>query len=323
MCMDAGCDLLLLAHHQRDQAETFLLQALRGAGVAGLAAMPGSQWRDGVCWARPWLDRSREAIEAYVQEFGLNFIEDESNADDRFARNRLRNVVWPLLDAPDAALAQSARWAQQALDLQREMAALDLEQLERGDALDLAALKQLSPARASNALRQWLLELRGDPAPASLVERLLNEAQDHGEWPLDGGALRLYRGLLSWGGAAEAPFGPSQIVNLSFAGVHEQPAWGGCWHVELASENGVPASRLSSLTQRARSGGEQFQRAPRSTPRSLKKAWQEAGVPAWERDGPLLLDGEQIVFVPGLGIDARALAVPGEAQLQLRWEPKA
>jgi len=323
MCLDAGCDLLLLAHHRRDQAETFLLQALRGAGMAGLAAMPSGQWREGVYWTRPWLDWPRETVEAYVREHELSFIEDDSNRNERFARNRLRNTVWPLLDAPDAALAQSARWAQQALDLQREMAAVDLPRLVLGESLDLAALRKLSAARASNALRQWLFELRSSPAPASLVERLLEEAEGHGEWPFDGGLLCLYRGLLSWRGVSEALSGPSQIVNLSFAGVHEQPDWSGRWHVESVTEMGVARTRLAQLMLRARSGGEQFQRAPKSTPRSLKKAWQEAGVPAWERDGPLLFQGDQIVFAPRLGIDARVLAAPGEPQFKLRWEPKA
>jgi tRNA(Ile)-lysidine synthase len=323
MCFEAGSDLLLLAHHRRDQAETFLLQALRGAGVAGLAAMPQSQWRDGVCWARPWLDQPREVIEAYVQEHGLSFIDDDSNSNDRFARNRLRNTVWPLLNEPEAALAQSARWAQQALALQREMAEVDLAPLMQGDALDLAGLRQLSPARSSNALRQWLLDQLGSAAPASLVERLLAEAEDHGEWPAGDGTLRLYRSLLSFHEPSASAPGPSQIVNLNFAGVHEQADWKGCWYVESALENGVAASRLEGLLLRPRTGGEQFQKAPQSTPRSLKKAWQEAGIPAWDRTGPLLFDGDQIVFVPGLGIDARAFAKPGETQFKLRWQTKA
>ncbi|MCH8855753.1 MAG: tRNA lysidine(34) synthetase TilS, partial [Proteobacteria bacterium] len=66
MASAAGVDLLMLAHHRQDQAETFLLQALRGAGVAGLSGMPKLQWRDGLCWARPWLDLPRDAIRAYA-----------------------------------------------------------------------------------------------------------------------------------------------------------------------------------------------------------------------------------------------------------------
>ncbi|MBV8500745.1 MAG: tRNA lysidine(34) synthetase TilS [Paucibacter sp.] len=323
MCGEAGTDLLLLAHHRRDQAETFLLQALRGSGVAGLAAMPAAQWRDGICWARPWLDQPRESIEAYVLAHGLVFIDDASNADTRFERNRLRLEVWPKLAASEAALARSARWAQQALDLQREMAEIDLPVLLRGAALDMNALRQLSPARASNALRAWLAEQAGVPAPASLVLRLLAEAEMHGQWPLADGELRLYRGLLRWNAAPEVHCGPSQSVNLASAGIHEQADWGGRWRVERTHGNGLSAAILARLQLRKRSGGEQFQRAPKSALRSLKKAWQETGVPAWERSGPLLFHGQQLVFVPGLGIDARALAASDETRFSLCWEAKA
>ncbi|MBE0548863.1 MAG: tRNA lysidine(34) synthetase TilS, partial [Rubrivivax sp.] len=95
MAREAGCGLVLLAHHRRDQAETWLLQALRGAGPAGLAAMPLQASRQGLVWARPWLDQARQAIDAYVRRHRLQFVDDASNADPRFARNRLRAAVWP------------------------------------------------------------------------------------------------------------------------------------------------------------------------------------------------------------------------------------
>jgi tRNA(Ile)-lysidine synthetase-like protein len=97
MALEQGAAAVLLAHHRRDQAETFLLQALRGAGVAGLAAMPEEVERDGVRWLRPWLGVAREAIEAYVRDRQLPFVDDDSNDDTRFARNRLRHRVWPPL----------------------------------------------------------------------------------------------------------------------------------------------------------------------------------------------------------------------------------
>jgi len=99
MALARGVDLVLLAHHRRDQAETFLLQALRGGGVAALSAMPKIVRRDGVTWARPWIEQPRQAIEAYARRHRLRWIEDESNDDDRFARNRLRRHVWPALVA--------------------------------------------------------------------------------------------------------------------------------------------------------------------------------------------------------------------------------
>lgn len=97
MARAAGCDTVLLAHHREDQAETVLLQALRGAAAAGLAAMPRGIERDGLTWIRPWLAQPRAAIEAYVRRHRLAWIDDDSNTDTRYARNRLRHEVWPTL----------------------------------------------------------------------------------------------------------------------------------------------------------------------------------------------------------------------------------
>ncbi len=318
MAVAGGADLLLLAHHRQDQAETFLLQAMRGAGSAGLAAMPSSQWRDGVCWARPWLDQPRTTILAYAQQHGLRWIEDPSNADGRYARNRLRQAFWPAFPAAEAGLARAARWAQQAHDLAAEVAAADLASISTPDRLDLAALSLLSPARAANALRAWLANCT--QAPASLVERLLTQWKPGmtASWPAPGGDLHAYRGGLFWAAAAPRAAAPT-AVDLSRPGLHPQPAWRGAWLVEIASP-GIPAARLAQLTQRPRNGGEQFQRASGSAARSLKKACQELGLPPWRRDGPLLFDAqERLIVVAGLGMDARAFADEDEPGLSLRW----
>lgn len=326
MTREAGADLLLLAQHRRDQAETLLLQALRGAGAAGLAGMPRLQWRDGICWARPWLDQPRELVDRYIAEHGLAPVEDDSNADPRYARNRLRLAVWPTLLAAfpqaETSMAQSARWAQEALALQQEMAAQDLQALVGADGLDIAGISALSPVRASNALRAWIHAQTGQAAPASLIDRLQQECLPaaQGAWPSAGGWLRLYRGRLCWCAEAVhrvAP--PSQSVNLGFAGDHAQPDWNGFWRVTPVQQGGVSAVLLQDLTLGARSGGEQFQRSPASAPRQLKKAYQAAGIPAWRRQGPLLFAGDRLLFAPGLGLDARLLAAAGEPQFTLDW----
>lgn len=318
MATAAGADLLLLAHHRQDQAETFLLQALRGAGLAGLAGMPKAQWRDGICWARPWLDQPRAAIRAYAEQHGLRWIEDPSNADPRYARNRLRQTLWPAFSSAEPALAQAARWAQQALDLAAEVAAADLATLVDGERLDLVALSALSPARASNALRAWLAPFTA--APASLIERLLAEWRPGAtlSWPAPGGALHAYRDGLYW--ASESVSTPTAAtLDLSRPGLYPQAGWHGGWLVEAGSP-GIPAHRLAQLTQRDRAGGERFQRAPASMPRGLKKACQEAGLPPWRRGGPLLFDAQGgLIAVAGLGMDARAFADQDAPQLSLRW----
>lgn len=330
MARTQGASMLLLAHHRRDQAETWLLQALRGAGVAGLAGMPREQLRAGLTWARPWLDAPREQIEAYVAAHGLRHVEDESNADARYARNRLRLRLWAALQAefPQAerSLAQAAAWSQQALSLAEEIGAEDLQRWSSGGALQRQALATLSPARASNLLRAWLQQALGQAAPASLVRRVLTEAQhaDVAQWPLPGEAvLRLYRGLLRVD-QTSASVQPTQAleIDLSLPGRHVCAGWGGVWLVRSVEQGGVSPELLRQAQLRPRAGREQFQAHARGVPRSLKKAWQSAGVDVAGRQGPLLFSGADLLWAPGLGFDARRLAAQGP-QLALDWLPGA
>lgn len=330
MAREAGAGLVLLAHHRRDQAETWLLQALRGAGVAGLAAMPRSQRREGIEWARPWLEQPREAIEAYLTRHAIAHVEDDSNLDPRFARNRLRLQVMPVLsrafEGAERQLARAAGQAQQALELEREIAAEDLARIAVDAGLDVQAWQQLSPARASNALRAWLGDAMGRVAPASLVLRLLAELPGAraGRWPCVAGELHLYRGILSLARPA-APVAvvaeDEQPLDLSAPGRYSLPAWCGALEVTAVAQGGIAADGLRQVRLRARRGGEQFQHGLHGVPRSLKKAFQSAGVAAWERGGPLLFAGEDLLFVPGLGIDGRRLARDAQPQRGLRWLP--
>ena len=148
-----GAGLILLAQHRRDLAETVLLQALRGAGPAGLAAMPRAVQSDGLWWYRPWLDQPCEVIEAYLRRHRLRAVDDPSNADPRFARSRLREQVWPaLLRAfPDAeqALAGVARRAQEADAVLDAVGAQDLAtRVDDRGRLDVAAWSALARRHA-------------------------------------------------------------------------------------------------------------------------------------------------------------------------------
>ncbi len=330
MARQAGCTLVLLAHHRRDQAETWLLQALRGGGAEGLAAMPRQAQRGGVSWARPWLELPREQIEAYLRRHRLRWVDDGSNADPRFARNRLRTQVWPALlqSFPDAesALAGAATQAQRAAALAAEAAALDLPPLRDGNALGLAPWLAMPPARRRNALRAWLQAELGQGPPTSLLDRLLDELPRAraARWPAPGGELRLYRGRLSaTPGSAPAVEPPAaQALDLSRPGEVALARWQGRFAVHPALEGGVAPELLRALVARDRSGGERFRLAPRAAARSLKKQFQARGVPAWERSGPLLFSPEgRLIFVPGLGLEASAQAAPGEPQLLVTWVP--
>ncbi|MEK8050712.1 tRNA lysidine(34) synthetase TilS [Ideonella sp. DXS22W] len=342
LAREAGATLLLLAHHRRDQAETVLLQALRGGGPAGMAAMPAEALRDGLVWARPWLDRPRAAIEAYGRQHRLRPVDDPSNDDQRLARNRLRAQLWPALSQAfpeaEAALALAARRAHEADAALAELAQLDLAACVSADgALRVPVWRQLSTARQTNALRAWCRAQAGRGASEPLVQRLLSEmpggsmaegavkAKTTGCWPAgEGRQLRLYRGELRWCHNADpltTALPGELLLDLSEPGLWPVPLWGGHFEVRDAPE-GLPAALLRHAILRPRSGGEQFQRAPRSLPRSLKKQYQAAGVPQADRHGPLLWADEQLCFVPGLGIDARAVrqaALHGQPCRQLTW----
>ncbi len=329
MARNEAAGAILLAHHRRDQAETVLLQALRGAGPAGLAAMPRVVERDGLWWLRPWLEQPREAIEAYVRTHRLRFVDDASNADQRLARGRLREAVWGALtqafgDA-EVALVAVARRAQQAQALLCEVASSDLATMTDDQGrLDVARWRVLSAARRANALRAWLHAALGRGPPESLVERLLVEILRvrQARWPADGAReLMLYRARLAVTPPAPRRTGAAPgelLLDLSRPGHHALPGFRGTLEVARAAD-GVPAALLRSCRVVARQGGERWQARPRSVPRSLKKQYQAAAIPAAQRDGPLVYAADRLLFVPGLGLDARVRAPGRRGTLALRW----
>lgn len=340
MARDAGANVVLLAHHRRDQAETVLLQALRGAGPRGLAAMPRCVVRDGVTWARPWLGQPREAIEAYTQRYRLQPVEDPSNRDPRYARSRLRQAVWPALakafgDA-EQALALVAERAQEADAALREWVAVDLAHCLEGAALRRDRWLELSPARRALVLRAWLGTHSRSGASHALVRRLMDEwpASSCARWPAASGSeVRAWRQRLTWvrlseghgeqGGTAspsETQLDLPVLLDLRKPGLYSLPSLGGAIEVRTARTGGLATAQLVAVRVCGRVGGEQFQRGARTVPRSLKKAYQEAGVPAYDRTGPLVWDGDRLLFVSGLGLDARAVAAaPGGVRRVLRW----
>ena len=329
MALLSGADLILLAHHQPDQAETFLLQALRGGGVAGLSGMPRAIEREGVTWARPWLGQSRAAIDAYVRRHRLGHVDDDSNDDERLARNRLRRRVWPALThafpQAEQTLSAAAGWAREASVCLGELARLDLAAITNDLGLQIAAWSALSVDRRSNALRHWLQQQASRSVSAALTTRLLAElpACGNGRWLVHGGELRSYRGLLRFVPSAstirERAGSPETTLQLIDEGVYPLPGWGGVLRATATRQSGVALEALQRIELLPRSGAEQFQLAPGRPPRALKKQYQAVGVPADRRGGPLIYGAGRLLFVPGLGIDARAMALPGKAQMTLEW----
>lgn len=167
---DQAAPILMLAHHQGDQAETVLFNLLRGSGVAGLAGIPAVRQGAGQLILRPLLGEGRPTLEAYAREAGLVWVDDESNEDRRYSRNFMRHDVLPVLKArfpaAEAALARAAGHCAEADGLLAEVAAEDWLRASDGEDARLDLLRQLSPARLKNALRYRLRQL-GWRAPAS------------------------------------------------------------------------------------------------------------------------------------------------------------
>ncbi len=230
---------------------------------------------------------------------------------------------------PGAAerLAASARRAHEAAEALRELAALDAQDRRRGwtprpHGMGLPVVGIAEPTCCA----PWLGPRTGDGLPETLVQRLLQElpqARSGSAWPWPAGQLRLHAGLLQAMTDAVSPPDAAPVrgrfIDLSRAGRVAVPEWRGFFDVRVVETDGIAASQLHPCELRARRGGEHFQRAPGTPPRSLKKQYQLAGVPAWQRSGPLLYGPDGLLFVPGLGVDARRLAARGVPMLALRW----
>ncbi|WP_232823890.1 tRNA lysidine(34) synthetase TilS [Salinicola sp. CPA57] len=301
--LSAG-DHLWLAQHADDQAETFLLAALRGSGVRGLAGMPSRrEWR-GIQIERPWLIISRSTLTQEAARRGVTWCEDPTNEDLVFDRNYLRHrLMPPLRDRWSTAvesLARSAVWLQESDGLMTELAAIDLA-AAGGDPgrLPLSTLMALSGPRRRLLIRH-ALERLGLPSPpaARLVEleRQLAEA----------GADRLP--AILWPGAEARIWRDHLHLMAPLSAV--DPAWQTIWegHAPLATPWGVypfelrppPEAATARLRVGLRRGGESLRLAGRGR-RDLKRLLQEAGVPPWQRDRlPLVWFGEELVAVIGL-----------------------
>ncbi|QIL43593.1 tRNA lysidine(34) synthetase TilS [Acidovorax sp. HDW3] len=164
---------IALAHHADDQVETLLLALSRGAGVAGLAAMPAQWQRAGLQWYRPLLEVPGQQLRDWLRAQGQGWVEDPSNQDARYTRNRIRAQLLPVLAQcfPQfrTTFARSSRHAAQAQELLAEVALQDLQQL--GEPPRIAALQALSPARQANVLRHWLRsQHQTTPSQAQLAQ---------------------------------------------------------------------------------------------------------------------------------------------------------
>lgn len=351
LCREHGAGLLLTAHHLDDQAETVLLQLLRGSGPAGLSGMdaansaPELLGNPSLVMARPLLPLARAELEAYANEHGLAWVEDESNRDPRYARNALRHTVMPALAQAfpgfQQRFARSAAHAQSAQRLLDELAAQDLAASLADGAVDVARLRAMSLDRAYNMLRHWFRQQGlAMPSTAWLVEMVaqLVEARHDAQLlvthpachirrhrdrlyitpkladlagmrdPDDEGVIEKLGESFRWNGEASLAF----------------PAYGGVLHFEPA-EVGFDAAwlRAQSLLIDFRKGGERLKLAPNRPTRGLKAHYQAADVPAWERARmPIVSSGSALLYAAGLGMDCHHFSQDAGERIALRWESR-
>lgn len=168
---------IALAQHADDQVETVLLALSRGAGVAGLAAMPGHWRRGGMDWHRPLLEVAGSDVRTWLSARGEGWVEDPTNTDERYARNRIRARLLPALEAAFPpfrdTFARSASHAAEAAVLLRELAEADLQAI--GQPPRIAALRALGRERQANALRHWLRTVHATTPSAAQLGELLDQ----------------------------------------------------------------------------------------------------------------------------------------------------
>lgn len=306
-------ECLLTAHHRDDQAETFVIQLLRGGGPRGLAAMPRvTSFGDGLL-ARPLLPFGRQALAAYAEAHGLSWIDDPSNFATDFDRNYLRQRLMPAIlerwHGASTTLARAASHNAEAAELLEQLADMDLVALEgsRFDTLSVSALLALDAARRRNALLIWFRR-RGLPSPAARhLEQLTRDllaakidAQPELRWP--GVEVRRHRDdLYAFAPRAEVG-GAREIPWLDLSRPLSLPD-GRRLHARTGVGVGVRLAALEGrrITVRFRHGGERCRPAGRARGQRLKKLLQEAGVPPWERDRlPLLYLDDELGAVVGL-----------------------
>ena len=305
-------EVLALAHHRDDQAETFLLRALRASGVEGLAAMRA--WRpyaNGFLW-RPLLAQPRAAVIAWAQAEQLRWIDDTSNADTDLDRNFLRHRVLPVLRErwphADAMFARCAALAAEAADLleDEDVAALASARTPDPETLSVPALLAVPAARRARVLRRWIARTGLPPLPAQGIARiesdLLHAAADaEAAFAWTGASVRRWRDLLH--AAMDAPPLPAE--------------WSMAWRGDapLVLPDGGTLALIGGgafgqpLHVRGRQGGERITLPGRSHSHALKHVLQDLGVPPWLREHlPLLIDADGQVLAAGDLVHSAAFA---------------
>jgi tRNA(Ile)-lysidine synthase len=344
LCREYGARWLLTGHHQDDQAETVLLQLLRGSGMAGLSGMDASNNAPSLLgdadliMARPLLQVSRSAIEEYAQVHAIAYIDDESNGDARYARNAVRLQVMPLLAQLFPGFQQrftrTAGHAQSAQRLLEELGEQDLRQCQQGECLELADVRKFDADRIDNLLRYWFGE-RGLRMPSSawlaeLRTQLLEAKADaqlcvtHPDCH-----IRRHRDRVFLTPRRDGQKAPEDIEAQAFKWTGQQNIpfadFGGVLYFDAANadDTGIDAGwlREQPLFIRLRSGGERLKLAPNRPTKSVKYHYQAMDIPSWERPYlPIVgVAPDTLLFAAGIGMGCAHQQANGE-RVRLRWQ---
>lgn len=330
--LSAG-EYLLTAHHCDDQLETVLLQLLRGAGAAGLAAMPrvapfGAGWH-----ARPLLEFDRAELAAYATANGIAWSDDPSNANARFDRSYLRHAVLPLLrarwPAAAASAARSATHLAEAQGLLEHLAAADLANAIDGRTLRISALRELPIDRRRNAVRHWIRIGAHAPPSTARLQQILEQMFEAGasrspviRWEKT--EVRRYRDRLYVGAVFEAGRGEIDAWDWQVSAELDLGPGLGQLRLAPAGEPGLPVGDLPNPLRVGWRHGTVRLRPEKNRPsRTLKQLFQEAGVVPWMRDRvPLLFAAKALVAVGDLWLDANFQPPPGSARHALQWRAR-
>ena len=331
----AGAAVVLTAHHLDDRLETFLLQWIRGAGPDGLTAMEGqrSLGEEGspVALLRPLLHTPREWLERYIERHALPFIEDPSNADTRIDRNLIRLRVMPelagLRTGFRAAAERSIELIAEAAEVARSVARQDLETCTRDAAsgtLRIDRLALLPPARQAPVLREWVAQAGLRPPSRAR----LREAIDQALHAASDARVLVHRR------ARVAPASWAAVPGLASASTGHRACLAMAWGGEPAGATvgwnaGVPSNRRRRVRCRMAARGAAAPAAPHrrralQTPsdpavQAPKQLFQEARIPEYERAGlPLIWRDGRLIFVAGIGADARMLVADGD-RVRIEW----
>ena len=343
-------DVLCTAHSEDDHAETVLLNLLRGAGPRGLAGIPETRPLGAGTVARPVRGVSRAALRAYACGTGLPLVRDPANEDRRFARAVLRRDVMPLIEtrwpAARSALARAAALGRESADLLDALAAIDLEPAGgvHADRLDAAAVAALEPARRRNAVACWL-RTRGIAAPgARRIERIVREVIGAGPdaMPcvrLGDVEIRRYRGQvrLVTRDHTEVPETALRWTipeTLTFG--HGRLAWAFCRdgglddairdaEIMVRFRGGQGArTREGWKPGEGRHGRAAGAGAAAGRARSLRKRFQEIGIPPWERGRiPLIYVDGRLAAIGSGWISPRLAAAPEAPGWRIVWTPRS